>query len=864
MQDDATRLTQLRYDLTKHIEAATLDNSVMDLLRYRDGFLPLESELWDYKRQEHSVEKTVLQCVSFYNTFGGYILFGVDQTTAPYLPIGIPAKSLNQQQLRAKLRSYTGEIIDVSYMEFPQSDGNLLGLLHIPKRPRSKEPVFFGKNGPQEGKDHVFRRDQAYLRLQDNCVPASTKEHFMLLFSPRLNPFLLPQRPEMLGSAALLSIPDHNLPDRNFICPVFVGRDRIIEELWRWLGDELVRAKLLAGDGGKGKTSIAYEFAEEVCRSRPYQIEKVIWLTAKSRQFMASQNEFVQVPETHYNDLPTLLHALALQLALTEEEIAGASTALLKRLIRSALTTLPCLVIVDDVDSVATDQQRAILETAMQIATTSGARFLLTTRMNLTYSRDASITVGGFERSEYRAYIYSLLTRMRLPELTTRVIDKLRTATDGSPLFTESLLRLYASGINIQVAIAKWKGKLGSEVRKAALLREIDSLSTEARRVLLACAYMGEASVTELRQVTGYDDERMLLCLDELQTLFLLSAPEFIKKEPRFRVSSNTALLVIENGELLVHNPSSVQRTVQRLRSRSLNKQASAVRERIVAAINQAVALQRAQDSAGALETIDAALAQFRDNGELLFTRGRLLFERATQKDRRMLRPARQAFRKAYSVGLRRDALYDMWYAAEVAAADAGGAVEVATLAIEDHRVPESGWLSKRAAAYKMQAQAHERSLNSDGSVEDLEFAADDLVSAIQTAPDSQRAPLAEFLAQCNDEAWRIVWGSASDLPEQMRAFQLTLKGIARGDKRPLMLSRLLAAAETVVNHFEAYDQLNQAQFNLVEQVLRQTGGALSEMGPIRDSATWTTLQTRLRRLRGIGQRLLKAAADSL
>ena len=44
----------------------------------------------------------------------------------------------------------------------------------------------------------------------------------------------------------------------------------------------------------------------------------------------------------------------------------------------------------------------------------------------------------------------------------------------------------------------------------------------------------------------------MMLCIGELEPLFLLADPQFIKSERRFKVSNNTALLVLANRNLLV------------------------------------------------------------------------------------------------------------------------------------------------------------------------------------------------------------------------------------------------------------------------------------------------------------------------
>ena len=56
-------------------------------------------------------------------------------------------------------------------------------------------------------------------------------------------------------------IESSTLPSRETIAPRFVGRQTELESLRNWLNDPYSRVWLLAGDGGKGKTAIAYEFA---------------------------------------------------------------------------------------------------------------------------------------------------------------------------------------------------------------------------------------------------------------------------------------------------------------------------------------------------------------------------------------------------------------------------------------------------------------------------------------------------------------------------------------------------------------------------------------------------------------------------
>ena len=142
---DQINLHEVRKTVSELIESAALDYCVIDALKLGDMLVPKECELWDYKEQANSdaasLGETVLEIISFYNAYGGYLLYGVKETKADleFIPVGIRQSSLGAYQLKQLVKNYTGDEIDLSYVEL-SSDfaGNelLMGLLHIPKRPR--------------------------------------------------------------------------------------------------------------------------------------------------------------------------------------------------------------------------------------------------------------------------------------------------------------------------------------------------------------------------------------------------------------------------------------------------------------------------------------------------------------------------------------------------------------------------------------------------------------------------------------------------------------------------------------------------------------------------------------------------------
>jgi hypothetical protein len=78
---------------------------------------------------------------------------------------------------------------------------------------------------------------------------------------------------------------EDRLPPRESIVVDFVGRQAEIDRLWEWFRDPISRRWALSGEGGKGKSALAFKFATEVKFAAPEPFQAVLWLSAKKRRF---------------------------------------------------------------------------------------------------------------------------------------------------------------------------------------------------------------------------------------------------------------------------------------------------------------------------------------------------------------------------------------------------------------------------------------------------------------------------------------------------------------------------------------------------------------------------------------------------
>ena len=149
-------------------------------------------------------------------------------------------------------------------------------------------------------------------------------------------------------------------------------------QLWAWVGDPLSRRWLLTGDGGKGKSAIAYQFATELVGRSDKEFAAVQWLSAKRRRF--ADGATVAIAEPDFCDLDSAIDRLLVGFGWSEHtsKPIEAKRLLLLQLVRD----FTCFVVVDDVDSLDTDQEDAVEFLASDLPS-AGAKVLLTSRRNI-------------------------------------------------------------------------------------------------------------------------------------------------------------------------------------------------------------------------------------------------------------------------------------------------------------------------------------------------------------------------------------------------------------------------------------------------------------------------------------------------
>lgn len=806
--EELRSLSDIYGKVSSFIEQGVIGPEVIDTLVCDGVVFPKEGLLWDYKSALNTdpigLASTVLQIIAFYNTYGGYLIYGVKELKKDidFQVTNVDFCDFDLAQLRNLIQKYTGFSIDISFLQIPKMfNGSTfsMGLIHIPKRPAGDNPVCFVRNGPEIRPNKlVFKSDDTYLRILDEKVLAKSSSDWGVLFSPRSFVYSS-ESSEVQGVVRSL---DHNLPDRHLICSKFIGREGILSLLWEWLSDEFEYSKILCGDGGKGKTSIAYEFSTKFVSQAPYGYERVVWLSVKEKQFSGIDNDYYDLHDSDFSCARSFLLNLLEKCSLESEEYDGLAINEIKKELRSSLPIFPSLIIVDDIDSLSDDEQRKVVDYCRQLGSDK-VRFLITTRKKLAYSSDLCIDIPGLEFSDYSDFVKIITTKHKIPDLKSQELEKLYNATDGSPLLSSSILRLCKQGLPFKKAIEEWKNHAGEDARSAAIQREIESLSRPAKRFLLCIYYFGGCSATELKQASGYLNNQLSDYIEELQALFIIGEPSIIEGEPRYAVSNTTALVVKSMEKELALDFNKIKANVRDMKSGVPSSGKQGNRKFVGIVIRQSIALLNDKKNSDAIKTVDEGLKSFPDNPDLILMKTRCLSESTKPDYEQIKKLAMLAVKK----GQKKERVFEYWYAAEHVTISTQGIIECCIAAIQTLSGDVSIWQKRLGEGYLARAKRRGQL----ASFKDLIDASDSLTDAWKGLKGSEKAFAHQSLVSVHDRIWQYL--EVTQELSWLHSFDEVIKLIQKGDVRTKLFERARYCLLEAQNEYESRNRKKPAAY---------------------------------------------------
>ncbi len=682
---------EIRQEVSDCISRSACDDSIIQVL-YNDGdFFFHEDALWDFKLEigvEHQKRgekaydyKICDMCkdiVAFYNSRGGYIIFGVDDTEKKVVGTSVPIP-VDDIQKRLELHTST----EILFTVFRQNIGpKEIQIIFIPPRSKKHLPIDFKKDSKvNENGKHCYKKGDIYYRDGDSSSPAKGAALVELIASSQI------------GEISTLT--DHNLPDRDKTFTQFIGRREELDALWRWFLDTFNSTRLVAGIGGVGKTTLVREFSEEVLANAPLGIEKIIWLSAKKTNFDAEFNVTFKTDERSPNLFDSeisLYRKILLELGYLNDELKSSWNEFqyLEHIGR-ALSITSTFLVVDDLDSLDDETQRSVFSNltgifhSLSARSNKKGRCLMTARMRLGASRSQYHELNGFRPEDFYSYLVDQYKTFGIRvdfNKNSKLFRKFFDYSHGSPLFATSVVRLVRSGFSLEAALNKWRDAEGDEVREFALRREVGRLTSSQQRTLYAITNLSPCSFVEIKAVTEAADSLLQRDLAALSDFHLLSKEPGVPAGGReFGVPSNSSII-----RSLVRDKISDPMRIEK-KCRELRKEKASNDKFVSQVIGRVVALWRDQKYDEALRIIEyeykkGKKEEFHCDLECVYGRALLRSEVPN------LNGADAAFARAHAKGCVRPELTGLWVETRQLKKDWHGVIEVCELALRERPIP--------------------------------------------------------------------------------------------------------------------------------------------------------------------------------
>ena len=457
------------------------------------------------------------------------------------------------------------------------------------------------------------------------------------------------------GSAPWGAALGGSLPPPSEIVPDFVGRESELRDLSIWLSQQPPSPIVIWGYGGSGKSALAYQFARSVREGAPDDLQAVVWLSAKVREYIHGATRDRRADFDSISSFGSSLGYALYGDSLPANELDASS-------ILHEISDTPSLIIVDDLDTILEDQQLANF-LLFELPRTK-SKIIFTSRQRIPGL--PIVEVKGFDDHELEAFIRTRAREYQLDvdECVAR-LSGIKSVTDGFPLFVDDLLR-HALLFDLKAAMADWSQRKGDAAREYALRRQLESLGDAAQRALISVSVADRpVSSLEIADIAGYTDDDVQQALQDLLAWRLLARTDIdADNQPTFSCNRNTVRLVQKTyGQEPLYKSYHAS-----FRSLAGSELPQAMKRAVGGAIADAHALVRRGDYAGATESLRGAmLGELENNADLWGALGWAWSRRTTLE---ATVEARTAFRRSHDLGSRKEDTYFHWVQLERAIAD--------------------------------------------------------------------------------------------------------------------------------------------------------------------------------------------------
>lgn len=479
-----------------------------------------ECDVFDYKRdvpKNFSDEYgfgIIKLIISFYNTYGGIVFIGVNKSGE----IEGVSEDIDIENVNHYLNVITGHrILCTSKRIYIDESDKFLSSIIVRKRSEIN-PAKINK------KTLNYKIDSIFIR----------KDHEVCIADSRDLSFLYSRR----HFDAHDRYPVHKaLPPSPATIRDFVGRYKLEIRLWDWLLCEDQPRFYLFGDGGAGKSTLAYEFSRAVSEcggdllySNNDPIDYVVYLSAKETELNTITGKISSFITRDFSDTITQFKKILLLSGIENDENIEKMDydSTLKRL-KVFFNEYSGLIIIDDIDALTRNSVDSGEETLLlaAIRASKKTKILYTLRFEPHYAKTSSEKISGLTWDEYSIFIDSCCKQFNIKSPGNEDKSKIFSETNHLPLLIETICGLRRDCSDYENAISMFKEKGGDEARNYIYQREFFKIQKTGitKYVLICLSYVGvQLSFSELSAILPYAEESIRDSITELSSIFLTTS----------------------------------------------------------------------------------------------------------------------------------------------------------------------------------------------------------------------------------------------------------------------------------------------------------------------------------------------------
>jgi len=628
-------------------------SEVVKMLHDANGrFFVDEGPLHDYKREypfsgTDSIFGSIMRLVcAMHNSYGGVIVFGVhnEEKTAGKNKVIVDSEKINR-----KIRETLSSALEIRVASVDTPSGSVQ-LLIVPPRDAMVPPVYPIKQISE------YPAGVIYLRKGAEVLKA-TGADLSFLYGSRDSIFLDQDTIDHSTSA--------NMPPSPATIQEFVGRFQALEHLTQWVRQSRDPRIFLWGQGGSGKSTIAYEFASLISNSGKLlrnksgkSIDRVIYVSGKAIHLNPHTGK---MEATSVRDFDTADGIFKSILSLSGwddyEKIQSYTYDECISALEDLFDIETQIIVLDDIDTLTTANKDGGMEELFLLLSRakSGTKVLYTQRGFPSFAPNAAVEVPSLNRDEMSQFVSLCCRNFKVPEPNDAEKALISDHSECRPLAIETLIGMRRITPTYTDAFTRWQEQSG-EARTYLFSREYQQLGKDdrARYLLAALSLMkGPQSFATLRDVLQFSPEQLQDAIAEARDMFLKVSPGLSGNGDLYDIGAATRLFIVEMSHQLDMFPS-IEARVQHFNSKSNGTPASFIP--LIGRAARMISNGNPKEAISFLTKSNLPDA-FKEHPEVKALLGRA-YTYATPQN---VIEARKSFESAYTLGYRHYEMYICW-----------------------------------------------------------------------------------------------------------------------------------------------------------------------------------------------------------